>query len=693
MASRKYAIGVKLLARMKNLFPNVDTVQTGDTITIPKGTTLFHGTVHNFPIESIKPWSWFSTNINPPMSLIMEKTKDAGKYNRGYRMDPRVIEFETKTAIELIVVLDIISGDGSEVLEMAIRSSDKDSKTAVKRSSVVGMIHPFYRTPDTQEEELRLEAPMHCLKVIDVYRFDKQWVYFINPLVDYGYLDAREVHMNKSVVDEINTSLPQELGVRVLSKENRIFSYSLLRSFNRNADPWAMSAILSLVVQGTNTESGNFAFVIQRQEPNAEFDWNKMVIDHDSIEASNLRSDVTDNVPDGILMFSFSNWKKIDLPMLMGLGSRNRDRILTSKLLLALAHVLRKKRCQRFAAYKPMWTEVCKPIPNIPYRETGVGDDKLVEIELLPDTDAAPVTDAMKEALYADFGYFSKDVAGFYTTIIEETAAWKSVMHILGDGLRRWEPLSEVEQENMWKALTSWIREETNVQKRRLFLVCLSEIMDTFARVWKDDTFAPLRNFLVGDFSYLDISLFGSRGHVPIRILWELPESYERFTLTKCLLGKAYFYIARHIPLSSSKQDLFYPEGPPQYLAISRVLRDLGLLFSAFVLRTIYEETRDARKVTGREKRGREPAADEFPPDYEMRTLGAPFAELKDMDPLVREKLQQNVALDARFYSENKLKPIEDYEPYGLQIMNHVMFVIEYDDSIDDMILSKWGKY
>jgi hypothetical protein len=210
MATQTNPIGVKLLSRMKNFFDDNLPVRTGDIVTIPKGTTLFHGTVYDFPPESMKPWSWFSTNVNPPIGLIGEKvtasecTGDTAK----------VFEYETKMDINLLVVLGKIEAPAMSRLEdvsqmrrwaagqisspyrhIAMEYSTRldklltenpsmqedDASELVRKSMVpplVGLIHPFDRYVKDRksgEEELRLDDHYYhglgttCIRRREVY--------------------------------------------------------------------------------------------------------------------------------------------------------------------------------------------------------------------------------------------------------------------------------------------------------------------------------------------------------------------------------------------------------------------------------------------------------------------------------------------------------------------------------------------
>jgi len=232
--------------------------QRGDMVLLPAGLTLFHGTLADFTLDDMNEWSFFSTNINPPIGLIGEKAA-SGEYVQR----PRVVEY--------VLTKDV---------EVEMTWADLQSTAQIRGE---GVIHPFKRGwigAKPGEEEIRFRSPSKVgLLVLRNYEFDSGWVYEMSSLIEEGKLEREEptiMHYDDSYVhvnclkkfSESNSELV------FLEVEDRVFSYYMMRQCNGNSR--AMIALYGMVrfgitpnepIDRATTATVHSALVFDRKPP------------------------------------------------------------------------------------------------------------------------------------------------------------------------------------------------------------------------------------------------------------------------------------------------------------------------------------------------------------------------------------------------------------------------------------------
>jgi len=195
--------------------------EIGEMVLLPAGLTLFHGTLSDFTLDEMYPWSFFSTNVNPPLGLIGEKSGS--------------------TAIECARVIEYVLTRDVEV-EITWKDMQRKWLSTVKGE---GVIHPFKKQGAVKmpgEEEIRFRDPANVgLMVVRTYEFGSEWVRQMSRHITYGKLKMEEpkhFKYNRKYVPESFLEFLEEQNVDLefLEVEDRVFSYYMLRQCNGNLD-------------------------------------------------------------------------------------------------------------------------------------------------------------------------------------------------------------------------------------------------------------------------------------------------------------------------------------------------------------------------------------------------------------------------------------------------------------------------
>lgn len=253
-----------LMTRMRSLYVDMPTVVRGETpVLLPKKLTLFHGTVVDFRPEDFEVWQFFSTNVNPPIGLIGEKS--SGRRERFG--SPRMYEFETKSEMWFLTSrgkpLNTPAQNDDEIVHASL-STGKD---------IAGIINPFDdpRSRMSGEEELRVRGhPLESLTLVRTLNFPDWWVMRMTAYIERGKLEAAlssTAFPKPALTEAVSRAAASASALGIMlsarTREDRVLSYSLLRQFSGSEG--AMCAVYGLVRHGC--EPGNHAILAYDDGP------------------------------------------------------------------------------------------------------------------------------------------------------------------------------------------------------------------------------------------------------------------------------------------------------------------------------------------------------------------------------------------------------------------------------------------